>query len=367
MENNEWHCFFDWLGYWPHMVRDEPRDPPACRAVSNAVEAALGWHVTGVRAFDEGLNAVYRVERDNDSPVVVKTATFASDEQLLVEATLLSRLANETDVPFPSVFATLKPGASPLGIAAFVMEYCEGRGVTNILDLSTGGQDRLIAESGRHLAAVHDARIVDGFGPLRLTGDCLLPNPRYESWNTWFRELVDRALSRLQGKGFTTDATPRFADLDTETREALLTATTRGNWEADPAILFGDYRPANLVLASDDRVDPIIRAVIDIGCGPATDGLLDLALAEDALVDIPFGGTERADYLRDRLRASYSARRNADISTFDSDRYTAYRLYARIRRMGTFGYWVQFAHEADQDATARRWRSFARDLLRELG
>ena len=144
-------------------------------------------------------------------------------------------------------------------------------------------------------------------------------------------------------------------------------ATTRGNWEVDPAILFGDYRPANLVLASDDQEDPIIRAVIDIGCGPATDGLLDLALAEDALVDIPFGGTERADYLRDRLRASYSARRNADISTFDSDRYTAYRLYARIRRMGTFGYWVQFAREADQDATARRWRSFARDLLRELG
>lgn len=325
------------------MHRDEPLDPPADRAVANAIQSALNWNITGVRAFEEGLNAVYRINRHEGNPAVVKTATFSSDEELLVEAKLLSALESETDVPFPSVYTILEPDESLLGISAFVMEYCEGREVTSILQLSAEAQERLIAESGRYLATVHNAEIVDGFGPLRFVNGCIVPEPRYESWNVWFRELVAEALNRLRGEGFTTDSKPRFANLASEIREGLVGTTASGNWEADPAIQFSDYRPANLVVASEDEADSIIRTVIDIGCGPTADGLLDLALAENALVDVPFGGTRRVAQLRERIRTAYSATRNSSLSPYDSDQYTAYRLYAHTRRLGAFDYWAQFA------------------------
>lgn len=348
------------------VVRDEPLDAPSREAVADAVESTLGWTVTGVRGFERGLNAVYRIDRDTGDPAVLKTATLATDEQRLVEAALLSRLGDETDVPFPEVYATFEPDETPLGMAAFVMEYCDGREVTNILELSPAAQERLLAESGRHLAVIHDARIVDGFGPLGTADGRLVVDPRYGTWDEWFRQLVEETLDGLQGDGFTTDSDSRFADLATEIRETLLELLASANREPDPAILFGDYRPANLVLAPDERA-PVVRAVIDIDAAPTADGLLDLALTEDALVGIPFGGTERAEPLRNRLRRRYCRARNVDRSTLGSDWYTAYTLYARTRRLGAFDYWVQFAHEEDRDAAARRWRAFVRDRLRELG
>lgn len=348
------------------MTQPEPRDPPTRRAIAEAIKSTLDWDVSDVTLFDEGLNAVYRVDRFDEEPVVMKTATFSSDEQLLVEAALFSRFEDETDVPVPSVYATFEPVTSLLGVAAFVMEYCEGREVTSVLDLPPWAQERVITESSRHLASLHEVRIVDEFGPLGMCDKSLVCNPCHESWNAWFEELVTETLDGLLGKGFTTDSHPRFADLEPEIREALILPSRKGYNEVDPAFLFFDYRPANLVLEQDDRADPFIRNVIDIGSGPMGDGLLDLALTENALIDIPFGGRKRATHLRDRLRAVYCETRNIEETTLTSEQYSTYRLFALTRRMSRFDYWGQFAHEEDQETTAQRWRSLARDLLRAL-
>jgi hypothetical protein len=48
------------------------------------------------------------------------------------------------------------------------------------------------------------------------------------------------------------------------------------------------------------------------------------------------------------------------------ERHVAYRLYARIRRCGAFGYWRRFAREDDPERIAERWRGFAGARLAEL-
>ena len=347
------------------MVRDVPREPASSEAIADLVESHLGWTVSAVTRFEEGLNAVYLVDGNDGDSVVVKTATVVSDEALLVEATLLSAIAAETDVPVPTVIETFEHGETPLDFAAFVMEYRPGRTVTDIHDLSTNAQERLIVEAGHHHAALHGARIVDGFGPLLLSNGVVVADPAYPSWDAWFEARIEQALDGMRGVGVTKDSRPQFSDLESDVRSILVRETSTTS-EVVPAIFFGDYRPANLVLSATDESQPLVKAVVDVGAGPTGDGLLDLALAEDALVDIPFGGTDRVDQLRTRLRDAYSETRHVDADVFETDQYTRYRLYARARRMGSFGYWGQFAHEDDREAAARRWRSTLGDLVDDL-
>lgn len=348
------------------MTREHPRDPPAETAVAAAVEATLDSQVTDVAGFEEGLNAVYRVDRCGEEPVVLKTATLATDEERLIEGALLSRLGEATDVPLPAVLATIDPSETVLDVAAVAMEHCDGRSVTDLRTLSPPAQRRLIAESGRHLAAIHEADVVDGFGPVRLDGDRLRSDPADAAWPDWFDALVDETLDGLRGAGHYTDADPRFADLEPILRDALQSPPRDGEWDPDPALLIGDYRPANLVLAPDGEADPIVRAVVDVDYSPTVDGLVDLALAEDALVDVPYDRSERAETLRTVFRTAYTGIRDVDPSVLASDRYARYRLYARARRMGAFEYWQQFAPDDDPDETARRWRSVVRDRLSAL-
>lgn len=348
------------------MPRDEPLDPPSIEAAVAAAEVALDRGVVGAARIEEGLNAVYRIDLGDGSRAVLKAATLATDAELLPEPRLLSRLGRETAVPVPDVLATTPPDEGPLGVAYFVTAYCEGRHVTDVLTLPPTAHERLVREAGRHLAAMHEVRVADGFGNLRVDDD-LAVTPKYESWATWFAELVTDAADGLLGEGYVTDAEARFADLEPGVREALtgLEAAV-GERPVAPAVLHGDYRPANLVLAPRDDADPITRAVLDFGNCPTGDGLVDVALAEDVLIDVPLGGTERADRLRRVLRTAYVDGRDAGCDALFDDRYPYYRLYARVRRLASFGYMVQFAREDDPDDVARRWRSFVRERLAEI-
>ena len=352
------------------MVRDVPREPPSTAEIADLVESQLGWTASAITRFEEGLNAVYLVDRRDGDAVVVKTATVVDDEALLVEATLLTAIAGETDVPVPVIFEIFEREETTLAMAAFVMEYRPGRTVTDIHDLSPNAQERLILEAAHHHAALHSAQIVDGFGPLRLSNGDVVADPAYPSWDAWFAERIEQALDGMRGVGVTKDSRPRFADLEPLVRSSLLRFTldqgTSTTWSVTPSIFFGDYRPANLVLSTDDDARPLVKSVVDLGAGPTGDGLLDLALGEDALVDIPFGGTDRADVLRTRLRNAYSRARPVDSSVFETEQYTRYRLYARARRMGSFGYWGQFVHEDDREVAARRWRSTVGELVDDL-
>jgi len=132
-----------------------------------------------------------------------------------------------------------------------------------------------------------------------------------------------------------------------------------------PAVLHEDYRLANLVLAPVDA-SPLTRAVLDFGGCSTGDGLLDLTHAEDAPVDIPLGGTERAERRREILRSAYVERRGIDSDAAFGERYQHYRLYARVWRLALFDYWSAFAREDDPDAVAERFRALVRTRLADV-
>lgn len=338
------------------MPRDPPLDPPPASDAAAAADAALDRDVADVTPIEEGLNAVYRVTLADGARVVLKAATLATDAEFRPEPRLLDRLDRETSVPVPSVRATVDGDDSPLGVAHYLADYCEGRAVRDVLELDPSAHERLVVESGRHLAALH-ALTFDGFGRLRAddSGGLRVADPR-ASWRECFRELAAERVAGLRGEGFTADDDPRFADLAGDLAAAFekLPADAAGSVEA--VLLHGDYRPANLVLAPPGE-RPVVEAVLDVGAQTG-DGLLDLALAESSLVDVPLGGTERATALRRRLRAAYLAERSVPGDAFEL-RYPCYRLYAWTKCLGAFDFFAQFARESDPDAAAARWRSAA--------
>lgn len=349
------------------MVRETPLPEPDEATARRATRDALDVPVDAVHRIEEGLNATYRVDLADGRSAVLKVATLASDAELLPESRIQDRLHRETAVPVPEVLAVVEPGEGSLEAAAFLAAYCDGRQVTDVLALSAPAHERLGREAGHNLAAMHELAAPDGVGPLAVEdGDLVVASPA-ESWSARFAALADDAVEGLTGAGYVTDDDGRFADLAPAVEDAFAgfvpVAVDR---TVVPAILHGDYRPANLLLAPDDDATPLTHAVLDVGVPATGDGLLDCALAEDALVDVPLGGTDRAEGFRDAFRSAYAAERGQPRSDLFDARYPYYRLLARTWRLGSFGYWHRFAREDDPDDVADRWRGFVRERLAEL-
>jgi aminoglycoside phosphotransferase (APT) family kinase protein len=334
--------------------REVPTDDPAPAAVERAVTPLVEAPVTDVAALSAGLNAVFRVET-GDGPVACKAATFSTDAELLAEARLHRRVRATTPVPVPAVVGTARVRTAPTDVACLVTRFVEGRTVADARALSATERERLVAESARHLAAVHEVAVPPGFGPLRPGREGLRvadPAP----WPALFDGLVADAAAGLRGAGYTT-GDGRFADLAPRVEAALSGVDAA----PDPAVLLTDYRPANLVFAPAAGTAPLVAGVLDLGAGPTGDRLLDAALAEHALVDVPFGPTDAADRLRRRFRRTYRGA-STDDPTFDAPPYDRYRAYAVARRLGQVGYWSQFA-PGTTDAVGERWAATLRERL----
>lgn len=349
----------------PVVVRSEPVTPPSTQTVAAATRTVLGMSVAAVTPIHEGLNAVYRVTGTDGKHVVLKAATVSETPELLAEARCFRLIADATGVPVPEVLATVDPADWPLDVSGMFTPYCEGRTVPDLLDLPPKTRERLIWESGQHLGAIHGLRVTDRYGPLRVVDGDLVTGTNARTRAARFEELVSEAVRGLRGEGYMTDDHAPFSDLAAPIGDVLTADALPALGNEVPVVLSGDYRPANLILGKNDA-DPVIRAIVDLGGCESGDGLLDLALTEDALVDVPMGGTSRASQLRSVLRDAYRAAREDVPEPGTDPRYPYYRLYARTRRLAAFGYWSSFAREDDQETVARRWRRFVRSQIAEL-
>lgn len=344
------------------MVRDPPLDPPSPAAAADAAAAVLDREVASATTIADGLNAVYRVDLADGDRLVLKAATVAEDEDARPEPRVLSRVAGQTDVPVPEVVATVDPEDSPLGVAFYLMDYVEGCRNPRARDLDPERLERVVAASGRYLAAVHDIEVPNRVGRLRVVdGDLRVPDPETD-WATAFADVASDRVAKVRGEGYLADGDARFADLAPEAADALAGFTDALETPVAPVLLHGDYRPDNLVLAPESG-QPAIRAVIDFG-GDVGDGLSDLALAEQSLVDVPVADPDRAADLRATLRSAYREHRAVDEAAFER-RYPYYRLYALIKVLGAFDFFAQFA-PGDDETTASRWRSAFADRLAAL-
>lgn len=344
------------------MVRDPPLDPPSPAAAVDAAAAVLDREVASATPIDEGVNAVYRVDLADGERLVLKAATVSEDEDARPEPRVLSRVAAQAGVPVPDVVAAVGPADSPLGVAFYLMECVEGQRNPRAKNLGCARHERVVAASGRHLAGIHGVDVPERAGRLRVVdGDLRVPDPA-DSWASRFAALASDRVEKVRGEGYLADGDARFADLAPRAADALDGFADALETPAVPVLLHGDYRPDNLVLAPPgDR--PAIRAVVDVG-GDVGDGLFDLALAEQSLVDVPVTDPDRAADLRATLREAYRDHRAVDEAAFER-RYPYYRLYALVKYLGAFDYFVQFA-PGDDEATASRWRAAFEDRLAAL-
>jgi aminoglycoside phosphotransferase (APT) family kinase protein len=346
--------------------REERLDEPTTVAVRDTVADSLDRRVRAVRPLSRGVNALYRVALADGNRAVLKTPRYATDAEFLAEPAVLSRIGRETGVPVPEIITTGGADDGTLDRAYYLMEFLDGRQVEGVVALSATARERFAREAAAHLAAVHELRIGEAYGPLEYAGGDVRPEPSFASWTALFDDLAADVTAGLRGDGPLTDERPRFADLEPAVSDAL---TGLPGDVVDPsprpALVVRDYRPVNVVLASDDDADPLVRGVFDVS-GLVGDPLLDAAKTEAALVDVPLGGTAEGESLRTAFRTAYAERRGVGREDLFDERYPCYRLYALAYRLKAFDYSVQFARETDPDAVARRWRSSVERRLDEI-
>lgn len=357
------------------MVRTQSLDRPDLGPVRDAATAALGRRVTAVEPQGD---ANFVIELGSGETATLKLASHGDDAELLVEPRLLSALAG-TDVPTPTLLASVGPDTSPFGAAFCIVRADGGQRLDDVLDLPERAHEKLVREAGAQLAALHtadvDARVSENGGPygdLSVPGchpDAPLtvvsaaadqPKPGAERWPVRVGRLAERTADALRGG--------QFEDLRATLLQGVACAALPDRPPAVPLHL--DYRPENLVVepgvtspSHANRATSVVRTVRGLGAPATGDGLLDLAIAEDALVGLPLGGTDRARRLAAELREAYVAERG--VSTPFGERYAAYLLLARGRLLATTDLHRR-TREYDVDDAATRCRERVEALEGEL-
>lgn len=345
------------------MPRDERLAEPSSDVARLTAESLFDCAVSDVEPIEEGVNALYRIELEGKT-VVLKVPTIATDEEFLVEPALLTSISRETAVPVPEVIATEWPEEGPLETACYAMEFIDGRQIQTLLDLTPPSRERLVRVAGMHLGSIHDIRISQTYGRLLFADGELTVKTAFQTWGPLFEELIEEVTTGLLGEGLLNDSNPRFADLEPTIRKTL-TNHPLADSSPPPAIVVGDYRSANLLLATEGDADQLVQSVIDVG-GLVGDPLLEVAMTEEAMIDTPLGETATADSLRTTFRTAYAAERECEPGSLFDDRYPYYRLYAKAERLAAFDYISQYAPETDRDSIADRWRDFVANRVDEI-
>lgn len=355
------------------MTRTEPIGP---RAVRDAATAALGRPVDAVEPISPGR---YALELRDGGTATLKLARDG-DERCLVEPCLLDAL-DEAAVPTPTLLAAVGPDTSPFGSSFCILRNDGGQRLPDVLALPDTAHEQLVREAGSHLAALHgadlDARISANGGPY---GDLRVPDCHPDApltvvdveddgtpaagdqhWSDRFERLRGRVVGALRGS--------EFDDLTGTVADGVTAASVP---ERPPAALLHlDYRPATLRFEPGvtwpthaRRESPVVRTVRGLGDASTGDGLLDLAIAEDALVGLPLGGTDRARELTAALRGAYVAERG--VSTPFGERYAAYLLFARAHLLSTTDDVGSHSREHDACEAGIRCRERVQWLADEL-
>ncbi|MFC6952833.1 phosphotransferase family protein [Halorubellus litoreus] len=240
-------------------------DAAALRAFLDAELPADAGRVIDLDVLADGLNLVVAVstasERDAfvvRSPRKFRDASYVND--VAAERRVLEHLAS-TDVPAPSVVAS-SDDEGLLGAPLLVQAYVDGDVVPLGSDLPErfrrpAARERVAHDLVDVLAAIHDVDVAPLADALDVVSPC---------------EQVERSRARLDAA---TDAT----GLDVPALDAV------GDWlhrhapdgpgtASDGALVHGDYRPGNVLLAPGD--DPAIAAVLDWETAMLGDPLTEL-------------------------------------------------------------------------------------------
>lgn len=353
-----------------------PEDPLSRETLAATVSAVRpDWRLLDAEPMPEGSDIVYgvTVATGDGNPngtgsreTVLKcfrtsdALSFRTHERFLVEVDLLELVGCETDLPVPEVYGVCE-SHDELPAPAFLMERLPGESVSGV---PVGGNravvDRLVRESGRYLARIHDLRTFDAFGDLvaRSTESPALDEPEVDEgradWVDRLRDIVTFALDDLDGT--------RFANLEGGLREYVDDRLDGLDLDAEPVLLHGDYRPGNL-LADPDTGE--VTAVLDWGASQAGDPRYELAwVVREFSKQAPLDSPVRAR-VREALFEAYERERGI---AFDRDdaferRQRFYQSVTWICELQWFEYWWAGADEAVREARAAQLRENVEALL----
>ncbi|WP_436924767.1 phosphotransferase family protein [Halosimplex amylolyticum] len=360
---------------YPSFGPDDPLSRDTLAAIVSAVRP--DWRLLDAEPMPEGSDIVYGVtvatgsgeSTQSEREAVLKcfrtsdALSFRTHERFLVEVDLLELAGRETDLPVPEVYGVCE-SHDELPAPAFLMERLPGESVSGVpVGDNQAVVDRLVRESGRYLARIHDLRTFEEFGDL-VTGSADPndgPGPDEpvvqggrDDWVDRLRDIVAFALDDLDGT--------RFADLEGDLRVYVDDRLDNLTFDAEPVLLHGDYRPGNL-LADPDTGE--VTAILDWGASQAGDRRYELAwvvreFSKQAPLDSP---------VRERVRETlFDAYEREGGVAFDRDeaferRQRFYQSVTWICELQWFGYWWAGADESTKEARAAQLRENVEALL----
>lgn len=361
---------------YPSFGPDDPLSRDELAATVSAVRP--DWRLVDADPIPEGSDIVYAVtvvpvERAESDPTATREAVLkcfrTSDalsvrthQRFLVEVDLLELADRETDLPVPAVFGVCE-SHDYLPMPAFLMERRPGQSVSTVpLDGTDGVSDRLVRESGRYLARVHDLRSFGAFGDLvtaengptdATRGDPVVADGRSE-WVDRVRDIVEDSLDELDGT--------RFGDLGSGLREYTEERLTTLDLDAEPVLLHGDYRPGNLL---GDPETGEVTAVLDWGAAQAGDARYELAwvVREFSKQAPPDSPVRRR--VRETLFDAYEDERGVAFGrdgAFER-RQRFYQSVTWVCELQWFDHWWAGADESVREARAEQLRENVQALL----
>lgn len=315
-------------------------------AVLREVEAVTGETVLDHRELDSVASSVREVTLSETGRVVVKVPRI--EDGRLSTPPVLDLVRARTDVPVPELLA-VRDETAPSFV---VMEYVEGRVVSDLDELPADEVRRFAREVGGVLGTLHGADLpLDAFGRIRCDDSRGLHTlESFESWRPRFRDTMTVNLDALEEL--------RLGDLADPVRDHLERAVTDVPDVATPALNYHDCKVSNFVLAEDGG-DGLVRAVLDWEALETTHWAYNLAFAEDVVA----GGQSVLSHreVMDELLAGYRDARGWESASLDEEWFDTYRLAVRVLRAAS-PYWLE-----DRDdwsgAEADRLRASIRELL----
>jgi len=211
--------------------------------VRAAVETAVSSKLQEIVPLSGGqIGQVYRVRLVDDTPLVVKFDD-GSAPQLAIEGKMLHYLAEQTQLPVPSVIYS-QPHL-------LIMEWLPGQ---------SRFSPQAEADAAEHLAALHAVTAPTfGFPFTTLIGAFIQPNPATESWLDFFRE---QRIFHLMREGLRLGRLPKSF---VPRLEKLCSQLDR--WLAEPerpSLIHGDIWTTN-VLAENGHITAFLDPAIYFG------------------------------------------------------------------------------------------------------
>ena len=297
------------------------------------------------------------------------TADLVAPEIARSEPRLLELVGRETSVPVPDVYGSVD-AHEEYPAPFYLMEYVEGENFQGRPGaLPAAARDRVVAEAGRNLAALHEVGRLPAVGAVGVCdGDLAVldtdEHPRYDDTRAWLLSNCEEALASLEDGGWfpeIADRPDRFADLVPALGDHLREAIPALSDPDPPTYCHSDYRYGNLLVDPDSGET---RGVLDWANLRAADPAYNLAKAESHLFDPTAEDDDRVAALRRRFRDAYeSARPDWTFDEAARERIETYRLTCRIDAMACLPLWLEDATPEERDERERQHREFVADYL----